>query len=413
MGLQEVFATAVNNDPYAGVGQKIKNSYNTAGGYIGKDSLATKVGDFIGYHPFRSSQTKLAASDQQPQQQPPQDQSQTQPQDQGQGNPDPLKNLKTLANYSSTRTGGLSASEKAALEDQKRKENFIKNTKTAYSKFDDVLGSKSGFVQSEQDRLLKGVDDLRSSFAASNDQFMNGGLAEVGQKRQDTQETQRKSLSDLAENTRKQFMAGNVILGTKGASDSSAAGMYSKALTEGANMSRQDLLGQAKKQYEEIDGAEKRIHQTHDTEMQNMEDWLKTNVAQIKQDFGEQRKSILDIMDNAPDWKRADLESLDQNNLNKAYAMLNNIEAQAKSWRAMLGTWRDTNVQKINSMKQSLIDSGRFTEEDLKLKPVDDTLKYDPEMDTEDYYNPQIKGKKKVIKDFLDNPLIDNLDENA
>ena len=300
---------------------------------------------------------------------------------------------------------GMSAYEKQLLQEQERQEKFRRNLGKAYGSFEDTLREKSSFLTDEENRLTQGINDLFSSYKDTASKEQKGNLSEISDQRKEAEEEQRKSLRELAENTRKSFVAGNANLGRMGASDSSAAGMYSLGLTGEANQNRRTLLEKAKTLFTDIDAAEKRVKETHDLELATMDTWIKNNIQQIKDDFAENRKGILDLMENSDEYEQSDLEAMDQQNLNKAYASMQDLEGRAKSWRAMLGQWRDDTTAKMTSMKQALIDKGKFTPQELKMDEIDDTLKYDANTDYEDFYNPKVKNKKKLVYDFLNNPL--------
>lgn len=400
MGLQDVYKTAVEQDPYAGFGQKIKSGYNTAGGWFGKNSVATRVGNFVGYHPFRKNdnQNKIANEPQQQQQQ------------EQQSSQNDNQNLSDVADSAKTVIGsqsGGSVSGWSAEEDKKRQqeERFKSNLGKAYKGYGKSLSKLAGFIPEEESRLVKGIEDLFTGYKGTAEKETKSALDEQGKYRDETQEDQRKTLGDLAEATRKDFMSGNALLGSRGASDSSAAGMYATALTQEANKSRGQILEQAKKIYSEITGREKAIQETHDLELGNMERWIGDKKSAIKDAFKRSREAIMDEMDSADDNKRNDLERLDQQNLNKAYQRLYELENQAYQYRNELSGWKESVMGSISDMKKSIIERGSFKAEELETPDADNALNFNQEETYEDFYDPAAPKRKKAMKGFLDNPL--------
>jgi hypothetical protein len=185
--------------------------------------------------------------------------------------------------------------------------------------------------------------------------------------------------------------------------------MYSRGIISETNKGRQDLLEQAKKIYGEVSDKEKAVNETHDLEVSDMDRWVKDQAQMIKDDFARTREALTEEMGNIGDYKKADLENLDQQNLNAAYQKLSDLENRAYQYRNILGQWRDSVLGKISGMKKSIIDRGDFTAEELELDKPNTALTWDEKQTAEDFYDPTAPIRKKTLKDFLDNPLLDEM----
>jgi hypothetical protein len=301
------------------------------------------------------------------------------------------------------------AKEEAEEERQRQIEKFKSNLNKAYKKYGKSLSKLSGFIPEEEARLTSGINDLLSQFSSTAGLEKESELKELGKYRTDTEESQRKNLEKLANQARRSFMSGGSALGTRGAMDSSAAKMYSRGIISETNKSRQDLLEQAKKIYGEVSDKEKAVNETHDLEVSDMDRWVKDQAQMIKDDFARTREALTEEMGNVGDYKKADLENLDQQNLNAAYQKLSDLENRAYQYRNVLGQWRDSVLGKISGMKKAIIDRGDFTAEELELDKPNTALTWDEKQTAEDFYDPTAPIRKKTLKDFLDNPLLDEM----
>lgn len=141
----------------------------------------------------------------------------------------------------------------------------------------------------------------------------------------DIDTSQKRSLNDLGSTIRQLFQSGNTLLGTRGASDSSAANQYSYALTKMGSQQRGDIMG-------ELDRRRSNLKQTYDTNLQNLELQKNNQLQQIAQWYADSQNSIRGI--------RADLQrQKSQEALNYAISIANQINQNTANQRNALDTW--------------------------------------------------------------------------
>jgi hypothetical protein len=289
----------------------------------------------------------------------------------------------------------------------KQKQRFIKDTEKGYKNLKSAIKAQLNWGDAEVGELEGGINSLIENYRTALGEQDRVAHEQIDTMRGDVRESQAKSLRELAENVRSGFLQGNAVLGGVGASDSSAAKMYSRSITKQANTERQAILEDIDTQYKELDQREGQIKAFMENELSTIENWKQSKIAAVKKAFGDYRKNLSKALKDADGNKRDDLEALDQKRLARAYQELQSIASQAAQWQSMLTGASDEMLGKIGSLKSYIVENTDYTPKDINVSGIKDFGKY--ELENPDDPNVQQQQKrKKVVKSFLGNPLTDD-----
>lgn len=184
-------------------------------------------------------------------------------------------------------------------------------------------------------------------------QTYTSGVNQLGTQQEagirDVNQQQASSLKDLGENVRNLFTAGNINLGSRGASDSSAANQYSYAIGKMGTKARGDILAQSNNRMNQL-------KDIYSTETNRLESEKNTRIAQISDWFNQAQSQIKGQIGQAGLNKQKDIQALSTNIYNQALQAMQGLEAETRSRRASLESWATTNAKNIgeviNNMKQ-------------------------------------------------------------
>lgn len=211
--------------------------------------------------------------------------------------------------------------------------NFTDNVNNAldsgyndyFSYLDNLAGGLVG-QKASQEQVAQNTYD--QGFNTLNTQF--------NQNQTDLNNYQARSLKDLGEYIRQSFQQGNTILGTRGASDSSAANQYAFALTKLGSQERGKVM-------QDIAQRQERLKTTFDTEVKNLELSKNNQLLQISQWFAEAQNQIGGMRADAQRQKS-------QEALNYAMQLADQVNQQAANRRSALDTWV---LNHANSLKEA------------------------------------------------------------
>lgn len=203
------------------------------------------------------------------------------------------------------------------------------------------------------------------------------GVTALGNERQSLEQNQVRTLRDLVENQRQAFQAGNNFLGTRGASDSSAANQYSFALAKEAGRQRGDIMTNTSNQLQEVNQRETNLSNIYNTEVNNLEQTKNSQFGQIAQWFGDAQNNIKQMQASGQLNKNQDLVSLSKDILNQAIAEMNRINTDISGRRSALENWAMTNSKNISELKTNMQQAGQFSAQLPKYQEIAGTPQVD------------------------------------
>lgn len=241
--------------------------------------------------------------------------------------------------------------------------------------FDALKGEiSSGYDQyfNNLNSLLGGLDGQRQGLEQiANNQYQQGfntltgqyntGVNDLNATRRTTEANQAKNLKSLAESMRNQFLSGSVMLGAKGAGDSSAANQYAYALTKMGNQQRGDVVGQTAEIQNQINDREFKLKQTYDTETQNLALERDSKIGEIAQWFSDAQNSIRSQIADGSLRKAQDIANVSKDALNTALNMYQQTVSMFQNKQSALESWAMSNSQTINQLKQNMASVANYT----------------------------------------------------
>lgn len=218
-----------------------------------------------------------------------------------------------------------------------------------YRQLDEMLGGLDLQKTSQEANYLsqynQGVSDLQLQ--------ERQGLDTLGTQRTETTTNQSKNLRDLASNLRNSMLAGNIYLGARGAGDSSAANMYSYALTKLGNQQRGDIIGQTSDILAEIGKRESGIKDTVQNEARRLKSVYDQGINNISTWFANAQNQIRGL-------KAEGAKEKSQAAYNFAISQLQTLQQDNANKQSVLNQWAANNLKDINGVRAQVEQSSSY-----------------------------------------------------
>lgn len=274
--------------------------------------------------------------------------------------------------YSISRPASTGPSQADQLAQQARSD--INSGFDAYtSQLDQMLGTlpkqQEGQVQTATNSYNQGISDINAQKASS--------VADLGTSSRKNSEQQVKSLADIADNIRNLFQTGNVMLGTRGAGDSSAADRYSYAVTKLGSKQRGDVLSQTRSIENDIADRSAKLNNIVTQETAKLKTNLDNQVLQVAQYFQDKQNELMQAKANGQLQRGQSLASLSTQLLNVAQQQLAAVEADHRAKQNSLLSWAETNAKTIGDLKNNLSAIGQYTVPGVQAGTVNGQASFD------------------------------------
>lgn len=212
-------------------------------------------------------------------------------------------------------------------------------------------------ISSGWDQYIRGLDDqlgglssqksaLENTYASQYNQGVNTlglqrdqGLQELGQDRTAAMQNQTSNLRDISGNIRNAFQAGNVYLGARGASDSSAANQYSYALNKMGTQQRSDVMNNTANILADVDARESNLNNIYNSEINNLGEIRNQQLNQVSMWFSDAQNQIKTAQNEGRFNKSRDVSDISRQVLNAAIAKVNQIDQMTAQRKQALEQW--------------------------------------------------------------------------
>lgn len=274
--------------------------------------------------------------------------------------------------YSISRPASTGPSQADLLAQQTR--NDINAGFDAYtSQLDQMLGTlpgqQTGQNQIAQNSYNQGISDIGAQKASS--------LADLSTSSRKNSEQQVKSLADIADNIRNLFQTGNVMLGTRGAGDSSAADRYSYAVTKLGSKQRGDVLAQTRSIENDIADRAAKLNNIVTQETGKLKTNLDNQILQIAQFFQDKQNEIMQAKANGQLQRGQSLASLSTQLLQVAQQQLAAVEADHRAKQNSLLSWAESNSKTIGELKNNLAQLGQYSVPNVQAGTINGQATFD------------------------------------
>ena len=281
--------------------------------------------------------------------------------------------------------------------------------KAVASDWDDV-DSSVGDTEKALNNMKSYISNLgsaRDAYLKANDENLSKKKDAISGNRELIQKNQKDDLQNLAEDVRKSIFSANRNIGILGAANSSSKNFIAKGIQETAGKNRQETLKNYGDQISEQNQNEQNAVDTYNTQRTSIYDWEERNRKNAMDEFNAEKEILDKLKNKVPSWKQKDVEALSENNLGKLLTSLANISAQAKAWRDTLNSWITDMTGQATELSLANIDIDKPAELDTPEFSDNITIGDSGDQNTEDFYNPTTKLKRKQTgSDILDNSLI-------
>jgi hypothetical protein len=195
---------------------------------------------------------------------------------------------------------------------------------------------------SSLDQQLSGLEGQKGSQEATALGTLNTGTenltTQYGTNKSTIEGQQTKTLNDLGESLQGYWQQGNAMLGTRGASDSSAANMYAYALAKLGSKQRGDVMADYSLRLQNLKGI-------YDQNTNQLKNEYNQTIAQVGQWFAEAQNAIRGLKGQAALQKGQQI-------VDYGMQLLGQAQQEAATKRNVLDTWvanHATNIQQVIS----------------------------------------------------------------
>lgn len=185
-------------------------------------------------------------------------------------------------------------------------------------------------------------------------------LGDIGLSEQKLQANQVKNLRDIGSNIQNQYMAGNVMLGARGAGDSSAANQYSYALNRIGSKERGNVMNQTAQSQAELENQKAKLNNIVTQETSRLDTEFANTKQQISSWLAEQQNAIKQMIAEGTLKKSQDIASATTNALNTALSLYQQKVSEVQNKRSQLETWAANNASNINQLKTNMASIGQY-----------------------------------------------------
>lgn len=232
-----------------------------------------------------------------------------------------------------------------------------------------IPGQRQGQEQIVQNSFNQGVSDLTAQKTSSQQ--------DLDTQRRKTQEGQVKTLNDIADNIRNLFQTGNVMLGSRGAGDSSAANQYSYAVTKLGSKQRGDVLAQTRSIEADIQDREAKLNNIFTQETAKLRTERDNNILQIAQYFQDKQNELIQAKAQGQLQRGQSLAQLSTQLLNQAQQYLMQADADFKNKQNALMTWATNNATTIGQLKSNLAAVGQYNAPGIQAQSINGSPTFD------------------------------------
>ena len=228
-------------------------------------------------------------------------------------------------------------------------DSYINDLNNLYGGLTTQAGAQENIAQNSYEQSIK---DLLANKESS--------LGDLGLTEQKLQANQVKNLRDIASNIQNQYMAGNVMLGARGAGDSSAANQYSYALNRIGSKERGNAMNTAAMGQAEIENQKAKLNNIVTQETSRLDTELANTKQQISSWLAEQQNAVSQMISQGKLNKSKEIASLTQNLLNQALSAYQTKQQEIAGRKSALESWAMSNANNIKQLQANMSAIGQF-----------------------------------------------------
>lgn len=228
-------------------------------------------------------------------------------------------------------------------------DSYLSDLNNLYGGLNTQAGEQGNIAQNSYDQSIK---DLLAN--------KQSGLLDLGTSERKVEENQVKNLRDISSNLQNQYMAGNVMLGSRGAGDSSAANQYSYALNRLGSKERGNVMNTSASSLADIETQKSKLNNIVTQETSRLDTELGNTKSKISSWLAEQQNAVQQMIAQGKLNKSQEIASLTQNLLNQAISAYNTKVKEVANRKSTLETWAANNAKTIGQLSSNMQSIGQF-----------------------------------------------------
>lgn len=236
------------------------------------------------------------------------------------------------------------------------------NINSGYDQFTNTINNQIGGLGGEQQNYYDQIQGSYGSQKSGLDTSRANTNAELDSASQKVSDRKASSIRDLESNIRNQLYAGQVMLGSRGAGDSSAVNQYNYALTQQGNKNRSQLLKEANASQADIDLRRNQVTNTYNDNINQLDNWVGQQKLQVAQYISDKRAQLQQMLANGQIERGQALAALDQQIMQNAYSRLQQVEAQQANFKNSLMQWALNNSSNIQQAQNAIAQYGQVAD---------------------------------------------------
>jgi hypothetical protein len=225
-----------------------------------------------------------------------------------------------------------------------------------FSKLNDLYSGLNTQGQAQENIAQNSYNQSISDLLANK----QSSLGDIGLSEQKLQANQVKNLRDIASNIQNQYMAGNVMLGARGAGDSSAANQYSYALNRIGSKERGNVMNQTAQSQAELENQKAKLNNIVTQETSRLDTEFANTKQQISSWLAEQQNAIKQMIAEGTLRKSQDIASATTNALNTALSLYQTKASEINNKRSQLESWAMSNASNISQLAKNMSIIGQY-----------------------------------------------------
>lgn len=220
-----------------------------------------------------------------------------------------------------------------------------------YAQLDEILNNS---LPGQSQNMITSAQANTNTNLAQNDLNLTQGQDLLNQQKGQANTTQNRNLKTLAESMRNQFNTGQLLLGSRGAGDSSAVNQYSYALTKMGNQQRGNIMSQTSDFVNQLAQKGQALLQTYQQEKVRINNELQSNMASIAQWLANAQDQIRMQKAQGGLQQGADIRAITTNLYNQALAAAQQTKTAFQNRALALENWAVNNSTSLDQLRQNI-----------------------------------------------------------
>lgn len=280
-------------------------------------------------------------------------------------------NLNTINNSQSQQQKAPDPQQQAINNYRSQQEGQINDRYNQYHSYlDQQIGALPQYQQTLEDQIGSQYGGQLSTVQSGQQQAQT----DLNTSATKAQQNQASTFKDLEENMRNSLFAANQVLGQKGASDSSAANMYSYALTKASNKQRAGVQNATNQTLGDIEARREKVNTVAQDQINQLNTWKSNQLLQVNQYIQDKKNELSQMVANGQMDRSTALQQLNAEVFAPSLQRLQQIDSDMQNWKNQIVQWGMSRAQEIDAYKAqqgqlATVDTPQYVAQQLQYLP--------------------------------------------